>query len=342
MTMRACLYAFALLSCAAIAQTPGNTPIERIGPDVSAPKLLKKEEPTYTGSAKSNHIEGTAILQMIVSQEGRATNIEILSPLGYGLDESAIEAISKWKFSPGMKQGIAVPILATVEVNFRLQGEWFDAKFEKQRTRFNLALQKLHGRMSDPKNTAVSSMQELAAQNFPAALYMVGMWQINGDKLPQDADAGRLKIQKAADKNYGPALYQIALPQINDPQLSSKAWDAMRKASTLGSSEAQYFLGDRYEKGDGVAKSVDQAKNHFRLCASKGHPPCEYRMAALLYNAPNRRDWEYEQALAWYRLASNDGVRSATEIVEKEKLNLSPAQAKRVETLTRQLSSKAQ
>src|SRR5262245_48987219 len=112
--MRVSLLEFVLLSCLAAAQTPDDLPVERIGPEVSAPKLLKKEEPTYTEQAKSNRIEGFVILQIVVSPNGRATKIEVLSPLGYGLDENAIEAISKWKFSPGMKHGTAVPILATV------------------------------------------------------------------------------------------------------------------------------------------------------------------------------------------------------------------------------------
>jgi TonB family protein len=37
-----------------------------------------------------------------------------------GLDEKAIEAIQRWKFEPGRKDGIAVAVLVNVEVNFRL------------------------------------------------------------------------------------------------------------------------------------------------------------------------------------------------------------------------------
>jgi TonB family protein len=37
-----------------------------------------------------------------------------------GLDEKAIEAVQKWQFTPGMKDGRAVAVLVNVEVNFRL------------------------------------------------------------------------------------------------------------------------------------------------------------------------------------------------------------------------------
>jgi TonB family protein len=40
--------------------------------------------------------------------------------LGLGLDEKAIEAVQKWRFRPAMKDGRAVNVEATVEVNFRL------------------------------------------------------------------------------------------------------------------------------------------------------------------------------------------------------------------------------
>jgi TonB family protein len=55
-----------------------------------------------------------------VDENGKAVSIKVTKPLGLGLDQKAIEAVEKWRFKPGMKDGKAVPVIASVEVNFRL------------------------------------------------------------------------------------------------------------------------------------------------------------------------------------------------------------------------------
>jgi TonB family protein len=46
--------------------------------------------------------------------------VRVARSLGLGLDEKAIEAVRKWKFKPGYKDGKPVAVRATIEVNFRL------------------------------------------------------------------------------------------------------------------------------------------------------------------------------------------------------------------------------
>ncbi|MDQ6699506.1 MAG: energy transducer TonB [Acidobacteriota bacterium] len=60
------------------------------------------------------------LIQVIVDPSGKARDIKVVKSVGLGLDEKAIEAVSKWKFKPGLRNGQAVAVKATIEVNFRL------------------------------------------------------------------------------------------------------------------------------------------------------------------------------------------------------------------------------
>jgi len=44
----------------------------------------------------------------------------VFHSLGLGLDQKAVDAVSQWRFKPGRKDGKPVPVIATIEVNFRL------------------------------------------------------------------------------------------------------------------------------------------------------------------------------------------------------------------------------
>jgi protein TonB len=92
----------------------------RVGGGVSAPVVLYKVDPEYSEEARKAKYSGTVVLQLVVDATGRAQNIRVVRSLGLGLDEKAIEAVNKWKFRPGYRNGQPVAVMATIEVNFRL------------------------------------------------------------------------------------------------------------------------------------------------------------------------------------------------------------------------------
>jgi periplasmic protein TonB len=92
----------------------------RIGGGVSAPSILSKVEPEYSEEARKAKWQGTVQLSLVVDDQGRPQSIKVTRSLGLGLDQKAIEAVEKWRFRPGMKDGKPVPVMATIEVNFRL------------------------------------------------------------------------------------------------------------------------------------------------------------------------------------------------------------------------------
>lgn len=92
----------------------------RVGGGVTAPALLYKVEPEYSEEARKAKYQGTVVLYVEVDPSGTAKNLRVIRSLGLGLDEKALEAVHKWKFRPGYKDGKAVTVAATIEVNFRL------------------------------------------------------------------------------------------------------------------------------------------------------------------------------------------------------------------------------
>jgi protein TonB len=92
----------------------------RVGGGVSPPVLLYKKEPEYSEEARKAKHQGTVLLYVQIDASGKATNMKVVKSLGLGLDEKAMEAVANWKFTPGKKDGKAVTVEATIEVNFRL------------------------------------------------------------------------------------------------------------------------------------------------------------------------------------------------------------------------------
>jgi len=94
--------------------------VYRAGNGVSQPSLISKVEPEYSEEARKAKHQGVVVLQIVVDAKGNAVNPKVIRSLGLGLDEKAVDAVLKWKFKPGYKDGKPVAVAATVEVNFRL------------------------------------------------------------------------------------------------------------------------------------------------------------------------------------------------------------------------------
>jgi len=92
----------------------------KIGGGVSAPVPVYRPEPEYSEEARKAKWQGAVLLELVVDANGVPQDIKVIRSLGLGLDQKAIEAVQKWRFKPGQKDGKAVPVSANIEVNFRL------------------------------------------------------------------------------------------------------------------------------------------------------------------------------------------------------------------------------
>jgi TonB family protein len=87
---------------------------------VSAPHLTYGPDPEYSEEARKAKYMGTVVLALVVDSSGNPTDLQIQRPIGLGLDEMAVKAVSAWRFNPAEKDGTPVPVAINVEVNFHL------------------------------------------------------------------------------------------------------------------------------------------------------------------------------------------------------------------------------
>jgi TonB family protein len=101
--------------------TPTYPDVYRIGGDVTPPKPRSKVDPQLTEIARSARVQGTVLLEAIVTKQGAVKILRIVRPLGFGLEENAAEALSQWTFQPAMRLGQPVDVLLQIEINFFLR-----------------------------------------------------------------------------------------------------------------------------------------------------------------------------------------------------------------------------
>ena len=92
----------------------------KVADGVSAPKAVRMPDPEYSELARQEKVQGTVKLSFIVDTDGCAKKIQVVQSLGHGLDEQAIEALRRWHFEPGTKDGAPVPVQLGVTMDFRL------------------------------------------------------------------------------------------------------------------------------------------------------------------------------------------------------------------------------
>jgi protein TonB len=86
----------------------------------TAPVVLFQVEPEFSEEARKAKLQGVVMLYAEVDTNGRLRNIRVTRGLGLGLEEKAIEAVKRWLFRPGTRDGKPVVAAAAIEVNFHL------------------------------------------------------------------------------------------------------------------------------------------------------------------------------------------------------------------------------
>ena len=94
----------------------------RAGGAVTAPKVLKEVRVSYTADAVRAKVQGGVALEAVVLGDGTVGEVRVVRSLDkrYGLDEESVKALKQWQFTPGRKDGVAVPVVVEVEMTFTI------------------------------------------------------------------------------------------------------------------------------------------------------------------------------------------------------------------------------
>jgi protein TonB len=99
---------------------PPQAPI-RLHSGMQAPRTIARVNPVYPRIAQSARVEGVVILEAVIDAQGRVERVGVLRSIPQ-LDQAAIEAVKQWTFTPTLLNGVPVPIVMTVTLNFELTG----------------------------------------------------------------------------------------------------------------------------------------------------------------------------------------------------------------------------
>ncbi len=87
---------------------------------IAKPVIITRVEPLYPESARRARQGGTVILRTVIDESGRVIDVTIVKGLGFGLQQAAIDAVTKWRFSPATMNGRPVKVFFNLTVQFSL------------------------------------------------------------------------------------------------------------------------------------------------------------------------------------------------------------------------------
>jgi TonB family protein len=83
-------------------------------------QILFKPKAVYTPEARDLRLEGEVSLQVIFQADGTIRVVRVVSGLGHGLDEAAMQAATRVRFKPATRGGVPVDTNATIKISFEL------------------------------------------------------------------------------------------------------------------------------------------------------------------------------------------------------------------------------
>jgi TonB family protein len=99
---------------------PGDRPVDMTQPGLRPAKPIFTPEPEFTAAARKLNYQGLVRLDVLIDKLGRVSDVQIVTPLGLGLDENAVKVVKTWRFSPAKLNGEPRLFRMNVDIDFHL------------------------------------------------------------------------------------------------------------------------------------------------------------------------------------------------------------------------------
>jgi protein TonB len=90
----------------------------RVGGKIEAPIKMNDVQPIYPALAQSAHVAGAVTIEATIGTDGKVIDAKVVRSIPL-LDQAALDAVRQWEYRPTFLNGVAVPVLMTVTVNFK-------------------------------------------------------------------------------------------------------------------------------------------------------------------------------------------------------------------------------
>jgi protein TonB len=92
----------------------------RPGGDLRLPTRIKEVQPVYPAIAQSARVQGVVVIEAVIGTDGTVRDAKVLRSIPL-LDQAAVDAVRQWEYTPSRLNGVPVPVIMTVTVNFTLR-----------------------------------------------------------------------------------------------------------------------------------------------------------------------------------------------------------------------------
>jgi TonB family protein len=90
----------------------------RVGGKIEPPIKMNDVKPVYPAIAQNAGVTGVVIIEATVGADGKVIDAKVLRSIPM-LDQAALDAVRQWEYKPTLLNGVAVPVIMTVTINFK-------------------------------------------------------------------------------------------------------------------------------------------------------------------------------------------------------------------------------